>query len=163
MLARPWRPKREMERSAMPNFVLFMSDEHNPKISSVYGHPFVRTPHMERLAAMGTVYRNAYCPSPLCVPSRSALMAGRHVHEIRAFNNCKVIPADHPSYGGVMAEQGVHTTWVGSHSNLYKDPFELGFSEMLLVERQRLNLSTELPAPLTQTASGRAQTRIRAS
>ncbi len=127
----------------MPNFVLFMSDEHNPKISSVYGHPFVRTPNMERLAAMGTVYRNAYCPSPLCVPSRSALMAGRHVHEIRAFNNCKVIPADHPSYGGVMAEQGVHTTWVGSHSNLYKDPFELGFSEMLLVERQRLNLSTE--------------------
>ena len=127
----------------MPNFLLFMSDEHNPRISSVYGHPFVRTPNMERLAAMGTVFENAYCPSPLCVPSRSALMSGRPVHQIQVYNNCKVIPHDHPSYGAVLAAQGVHTAWVGSHMNLYRDPYEQGFSELLLVERTKPSLSTE--------------------
>jgi len=118
----------------MTNVVLFMSDEHNPRFSSTYGHRFVRTPNLDRLAEQGTLYRNAYCPSPLCVPSRSAFMAGRHVHEIQRYNNCKVIESREPSYGGVLAAQGVHTAYLGSASNLYRDPFHLGFSEMLLVE-----------------------------
>ena len=49
----------------MPNVVLLISDEHNPRFSSVYGHSFVHTPVMERLASCGTVFDNAYCPSPL--------------------------------------------------------------------------------------------------
>lgn len=126
----------------MPNVVFLMSDSHNPRISSVYGHPFVRTPNLERLAAMGTVYENAYCPSPLCVPSRSAFMAGRYVHEIEVFNNCKVISAEHPSYGGVLAEQGVRTVYVGAAANLYRNPFELGFLEMPLVVRTEPSLTT---------------------
>lgn len=120
----------------MPNVVLLMSDSHSPFVTSVYGHPFVKTPNLERLAERGTVYENAYCPSPLCVPSRSAFMSGRFVHEIEVFNNCKVIPAEHPSYGGVLADQGVHTTYVGSAANLYRDPYELGFHEMLRVKRK---------------------------
>ncbi len=126
----------------MPNVVLLMSDSHNPKISSVYGHPFVRTPHLERLAASGTVYENAYTPSPLCVPARSAFMTGRYVHEIEVFNNCKVIPAEHPSYGGVLASQGVRTVYVGAAANLYRNPFDLGFSEMPRVKRTEPSLTT---------------------
>lgn len=125
----------------MPNVVLLMSDSHNPFISSVYGHPFVRTPNMERLAGLGTVYQNAYCASPLCVPSRSAFMAGRYVHELQTYNNCKVIPAEHPSYGGVLAAQGVHTTYIGAAANLYRNPFELGFKEMRRVVRTEPSLS----------------------
>lgn len=125
----------------MPNVVFLMSDSHNPKISSVYGHPFVKTPNLERLAAMGTVYENAYTPSPLCVPARSAFMTGRYVHEIEVFNNCKVIPAEHPSYGGVLANQGVRTVYVGAASNLYRNPFELGFSEMPRVKRTEPSLA----------------------
>lgn len=55
----------------MANVVLLMSDEHNPLFSSVYGHPLIFTPNMTRLAEMGTVFEHAYCPSPLCMPSRS--------------------------------------------------------------------------------------------
>lgn len=117
----------------MTNVVLFMSDQHNPRYSSIHGHPVVRTPHLERLAARGTVYDNAYCPSPLCVPSRSAFMTGRYVHEIERYNNCKLIERRDPSYGSVLAEQGVHTCYLGSASNLYRNPFHLGFSETLLM------------------------------
>lgn len=140
----------------MPNVVFLMSDSHNPRISSVYGHPFVQTPNLERLAAMGTVYENAYCASPLCVPSRSAFMAGRYVHEIEVFNNCKVIPAEHPSYGGVLAEQGVRTVYVGAASNLYRNPFDLGFSEMPLVKRTEPSLSTSfVRSPLPKRSLNR--------
>ena len=55
----------------MSNVIVFMSDEHNPRYSSPYGHDFVQTPNMQRLADSGTLFSDAYCPSPLCVPSRS--------------------------------------------------------------------------------------------
>ena len=47
------------------------------------------------------------------MPARSCLMSGMYVHQNEVFNNCKVIPADHPTYGGVLAEQGVHTVYIG--------------------------------------------------
>ncbi|NOY81915.1 MAG: sulfatase-like hydrolase/transferase [Kiritimatiellaeota bacterium] len=116
----------------MNNLVLFMSDEHNPFYSSVYGHPFIRTPALERLAREGTVFRNAYCPSPLCLPSRSAFMAGRFVHEIQTYSNCNVrLRSDLPSYGRLLGQRGVHTVYVGK-TDVYAPSDRLGFSEMLL-------------------------------
>ena len=51
------------------NFFI-MSDEHAPMYSGPYGHPFVQTPHMDKLAEDGVTFTNAYCNSPLCMPSR---------------------------------------------------------------------------------------------
>lgn len=126
----------------MTNVVLLVSDEHNPRYSSTYGHGVVQTPNMDRLAEQGAVYDSAYCPSPLCVPSRTAFMAGRYTHEVQAYNNSKVIERRHPSYGEVLAEQGIHTLYVGGGSNLYRDPFALGFSETPAVERTGRTLGT---------------------
>ena len=61
----------------MSNFLILTSDEHNPLYSSPYGHGSVRTPNMQALADNGVVFDAAYCPSPLCMPSRSALMSGK--------------------------------------------------------------------------------------
>lgn len=126
----------------MTNVVMLVSDEHNPRYSSTYGHEFVQTPNMDRLAEQGAVFENAYCPSPLCVPSRTAFMAGRYTHETQAYNNSKVIERRHPSYGGVLAAQGIHSLYVGGGSNLYRDPFHLGFAKMLGVERTGRALGT---------------------
>lgn len=117
----------------MSNVVILISDEHNPKYASPYGHPMVRTPNMARLAQTGTLFENAYCPSPLCMPSRSALMAGRWVHEIQTYSNCNCCMEtfDYPTYGAVLAEQGVHTVHIGK-TDVYRPGTELGFSEMIL-------------------------------
>ncbi|MFO7956669.1 MAG: sulfatase-like hydrolase/transferase, partial [Candidatus Brocadiia bacterium] len=116
----------------MSNVVLFMSDEHNPRYSSPYGHDFVETPSMQRLADEGTLYRNAYCQSPLCLPSRSSFMSGRYVHEIQTYSNCTVnLDPNPPTYGAVLAEQGVHTAYVGK-VDVYAKGEELGFTEMIL-------------------------------
>jgi len=118
----------------VPKFLLFMSDEHNPKISSVYGHPFVRTPNMERLARLGTVYEYAYCPSPLCVPSRSAFMSGLPVHRIQAYNNFRLLAEPVLTFAECLSRQGVHTVHVGNGANLFRGPDTLGFDEMLAVK-----------------------------
>ena len=53
-----------MNTSNLPNILLIMSDEHAPMYSGPYGHPLVKTPHLDRLAADGVTFTNAYCNSP---------------------------------------------------------------------------------------------------
>ena len=113
------------------NVVLLMVDEHNPFYSEPYGHPFVKTPNLSRLARMGTVFTNAYCPSPLCLPARSAFLSGRRVFDLQTYGNCNVFSTDVPSYGKVLGDQGVHTVHIGK-TDVYEHSSKLGFSEMLL-------------------------------
>ncbi len=63
-------------RPAPPNLVLFISDDHGWRDSPVYGSRAVRTPNLERLAAAGAVFTNAFGGSPTCVPSRAIVMSG---------------------------------------------------------------------------------------
>ena len=115
----------------MANTLILLSDEHNPAFCSAYGHPFILTPNMERLAERGTVYDAAYCPSPLCMPSRSAFLAGRRVHELQTYSNCSVnMPKGVPTYGGALRGRGVHTAYMGK-THVYDRPENLGFSEMI--------------------------------
>jgi choline-sulfatase len=69
------------------NLLFILSDEHNRKVAGCYGHPFVKTPNLDRLAASGTTFDAAYCNSPICVPARAALATGRYVHEIGCWDN----------------------------------------------------------------------------
>ena len=115
------------------NVLLFMSDEHNPFYSSPYGHRQLDTPNMQRLADTGTLYENAYCPSPLCVPGRSAFLSGRRVHQIQQYNNCQLIHHEHPGYGSVLAKQGIHTAYIGKLHTYNASEF-FGFSEMFSKE-----------------------------
>ncbi len=60
-----------------PNVLFLMSDEHRPDVAGYAGDPVVRTPVLDELARTGVVFRNAYTPSPICVPGRQALMSGQ--------------------------------------------------------------------------------------
>ncbi|MBS10606.1 MAG: hypothetical protein CME19_03250 [Gemmatimonadetes bacterium] len=111
------------------NFVILRSDEHNPRISALEGHPFIQTPNLERLAEQGTVYGSHYCPSPLCMPSLSSFLAGRWAHQIQTYNNCGIVPVDTESYGGVLDRQGIHSVMVGKVDG-FRPVDEMGFSEM---------------------------------
>jgi choline-sulfatase len=77
-----------------PNILLIMTDEHAPMYSSTYGHPLIQTPHMDRLAVEGVTFQNAYCNSPLCLPSRMSFMTGRYIHRIKSYDNASPLPSD---------------------------------------------------------------------
>jgi choline-sulfatase len=113
------------------NTLIIKSDEHNPFFSSLHGHPFVETPNLDRMARQGVVFENTYCPSPLCMPSRSSFCSGRRVHEIQTYSNCNIFKYDYPSYGRILAGQGVHTVHIGK-TDFYNSADALGFSEMIL-------------------------------
>src|SRR4051794_25520726 len=59
-----------------PNVLLIAIDDLNDWIAPLHGHPLVRTPAMDRLAARGTTFANAHCQAPLCNPSRTSVLTG---------------------------------------------------------------------------------------
>ena len=75
------------------NQLFLLSDEHTRGALGCYGHPLVKTPNIDALAARGTRFTAAYSNSPLCA-TRASLATGRHTHETRCWDN------GHPFEGG---------------------------------------------------------------
>jgi len=65
----------EVKRTA-PNVLIIAIDDLNDWVGCLGGHPQVKTPHIDRLAARGMLFANAHCQSPLCNPSRTSVMTG---------------------------------------------------------------------------------------
>ncbi len=59
-----------------PNVLFIAIDDLNNWPACLQGHPDAKTPHIDRLAGRGTLFRDAHCQFPLCGPSRASLMAG---------------------------------------------------------------------------------------
>ncbi|MHB9027826.1 MAG: sulfatase [Candidatus Latescibacterota bacterium] len=59
-----------------PNVLFIAVDDLNDWVGCLGGHPDSRTPNLDRLASRGMLFTKAYCPAPLCNPSRAALMTG---------------------------------------------------------------------------------------
>lgn len=59
-----------------PNILFIAIDDQNDWVGHLGGHPLVKTPHLDALAARGTTFTNAHCQAPLCNPSRASLLIG---------------------------------------------------------------------------------------
>ena len=113
-----------------PNFLVIMSDEHGPMWSSAYGHPFVQTPNMERIAEAGATFDAAYCNSPLCVPSRLSFMTGRYVSGCEGWDNAKPLPSDAPTWPYLLRSVGYDTALSGKMHLIGPDQLH-GFRQQL--------------------------------
>jgi arylsulfatase A-like enzyme len=64
-----------------PNILLVLCDQWRSDALSCHGHPDVKTPHIDALAADGVTFRNVVTQSPLCCPSRMSFLSGKYVHQ----------------------------------------------------------------------------------
>ncbi|HYC46969.1 MAG TPA: sulfatase-like hydrolase/transferase [Burkholderiales bacterium] len=95
------------------NLLFIMSDQHSRKVAGCYGNRLVKTPVLDRLAASGTVFENAYTSSPICVPARAGLATGRQVHETRCWDNASPYTGQAPSWGHRLRAHGVRVESIG--------------------------------------------------
>ena len=114
------------------NLLIILSDQHNPRLMGCAGHPLVRTPNMDRLAARGTRFSSAYTNCPICVPARASLATGRYVHQIRYWDNAIAYDGSFPSWGHRLMEHGHEVISIGKLHYVKSDPARNGFTEEIL-------------------------------
>lgn len=113
------------------NLLIIMSDEHSRRVLGCYGNKIVKTPNLDALAARGTRFTDAYCNSPICVPSRASFATGRYVHQIRFWDNAIPYDGSVPAWGHRLMEAGSRVTSVGKlHYRDARDPN--GFDEEIV-------------------------------
>lgn len=95
------------------NVLFILSDEHQHNLMGCAGHPFIHTPNLDALAARGTRFRNAYTPSPICVPARASLATGRSVHDIRCWDNAIAYDGSTPGWAQYLTASGMVTDSIG--------------------------------------------------
>ncbi len=96
-----------------PNIVLIMSDQHHKRAMSSAGHPYVKTPAMDRLASKGLSFRQAFCSYPLCGPSRASFMTSQHPHETGVVTNHGEFRTDTPTFAHQFLASGYETVLSG--------------------------------------------------
>ncbi len=77
-----------------PNILWLCTDQQRFDTLGCYGNPYVRTPHLDKLAAEGVRFAGAYCQNPVCTPSRASFLTGRYPRTCRTRQNGQDIPED---------------------------------------------------------------------
>ena len=111
-----------------PDILFILSDQHARKIARCYGDPVALTPNLDRIAAGGVTFDQAYCPSPICTPSRMSMLSGRWPHENRCWTLEDQLASDIPTYAHALGAAGYHTILCGRLHSIGPDQ-EHGFAE----------------------------------
>lgn len=96
-----------------PDFLLFLSDQHDGRIQSHMGAPVIRTPNLDALAADGVTFTDAYTTCPLCVPARMSLLTGKLPCHTGVFTNTGSVHPEMPTFLHSLATSGYETVLCG--------------------------------------------------
>ncbi len=77
------------------------------------GCPWMQTPNLDRLAARGTMFTQAFCNSPLCMPSRQSMLSGRYPAAAGCTGNGVEMREDIPNAATILGGAGYHTANIG--------------------------------------------------
>jgi len=114
------------------NLLIIMSDEHNPKIMGCSGHPLVKTPNIDALAARGTLFTSSYTTCPVCVPARAAFAVGKYVHQIGYWDNADAYEGAIPSWHHRLRDSGHRVVSIGKLHFRGRPGDDNGFGEEII-------------------------------
>jgi choline-sulfatase len=116
-----------------PNILVLMVDQLGARALSDYGHPLVKSPNIDTIAARGTVFQNFYSNFPLCAPARLAFMTGRLCSNIGAWDNAAQLPPDIPTFVHYLRLLGYRTCLSGKMHFIGPDQLH-GFEERVTTD-----------------------------
>jgi arylsulfatase A-like enzyme len=125
-LSKGWRVARPSDlegsgrlgvnKSSRPNIIFLLTDDQRDNTLGAMGHPFVKTPNLDRLLSQSVRFTNTYIAEPVCAPSRVSLLTGMHerVHGV-GFTSSYMLTEEQweRSYPALLRKAGYHTGFVG--------------------------------------------------
>lgn len=128
-----------------PNVLWILTDQQSYKMMGCMGNRFVKTPYMDYLASQGTLFEEAYCTNPVCLPSRFSLLTGHYPGDIGLRSNeYKDEITNFPEkirkdgLGHMLTAAGYEAVYGGKEHLPYTDARELGFQYICRDERDGL-------------------------
>lgn len=121
-----------------PNIVVVVVDDLRWDDIGCAGHPFVRTPHIDRIAREGVQFRNAFCTTPLCSPVRACLLTGLHTHHHGILDNINRSEQSHrlKTFPQELQRSGYETAYVGKWHMGNDDTARPGFDHWVGIKGQ---------------------------
>ena len=100
---------------AQPNVLFILCDDLRPDALGCFGSKHVKTPNIDRLAAEGVLFKNTFCTTSLCSPSRASILSGLYAHAHGVTNNFTEYPAQMGSWPQTLHEAGYATAYIGKY------------------------------------------------
>jgi len=97
----------------MPNVIVILSDDHRWDHLGIAGHPFLRTPNLDRLASEGVLFENAFVTTSLCSPSRASFLTGTYAHTHGVKNNITPWTGTRITFLEILKNAGYDTAFIG--------------------------------------------------
>ena len=160
------------QRRQRPNFVFILIDDLRWDALGCTGHPFAKTPHIDRIGREGAILRNAFVTTPLCSPARSSYLTGQYVHTTGIRGNGDNAARSHElvTFPRLLRDAGYRTAYTGKWHMGNDDSPRPGFDRWISFRGQGRYVDPEfnidgkretVPGYMTDLLSSRAAEFIR--
>ena len=127
-----------------PNVLFILCDDLRPDALGCYGSKHVRTPNIDRLASEGALFKNTFCTTSLCSPSRASILTGLYAHSHGVRDNFTELPEKLVHWPMRLREQGYDTAYFGKwHMGEENDMPRPGFNTFVTHKGQGKYFDTE--------------------
>jgi len=109
---------------SQPNIVFIMSDDHAYQAISAYGQGLNHTPHIDRIAEEGAIFKRAYVTNSICAPSRAVMLTGKHSFVNGKVDNLQSFNWDQDNFAKLLQKAGYQTAMIGK---IHLDGLPQGF------------------------------------
>jgi N-acetylglucosamine-6-sulfatase len=112
-----------------PNIIFILTDDQRYDAMSCAGHPWLKTPNMDRLATEGVLFKNAFVTTSLCSPSRGSFLTGCYAHTHEVFRNSGKDPSpSYKTFPQLLKMGGYETAFIGKWHMSREDSPRPGFN-----------------------------------
>ena len=132
--------------TSRPNIVFILIDDLRWDELGIAGHPFIKTPHIDRIGKEGARFRNAFMTTPLCSPSRASFLTGQYAHTNGITDNTERSAASHKlvTFPLLLHQSGYETAFIGKWHMGNDDKPRPGFDRWVSFKGQGTYLNPDI-------------------
>ncbi len=136
----------DQRRQAQPNIVFILVDDLRWDELGIAGHPFIKTPNIDRIGKEGAVFRHAFMTTPLCSPSRASFLTGQYARTHGITDNVDRSAASHRlvTFPRLLHQSGYETAFIGKWHMGNDDTPRPGFDRWVSFKGQGTYLNPDI-------------------